>query len=158
MSEVKQVDILLAEDNSRDAELTICALKQHNLANNLIRVKDGAEALDLIFGRNGQVRHQPKVILLDLKMPKVDGLEVLRQIKSDPNTKSIPVVVLTSSQQTNDFVESYMLGANSYIVKPVSFENFSKAVADLGHYWLNLNQYSQPSASAASDSESDPAN
>lgn len=144
MSEMKQVDILLVEDNSRDAELAIRALKEHNLANNLLWLKNGADALDFIFGRNSkegtQVHRQPKVVLLDLKMPKVDGLEVLRQIKSDPKTKSIPVVVLTSSRQTSDFVESYMLGANSYIVKPVSFENFSDAIAQLGQYWLSLNQ------------------
>lgn len=158
MSEVKQVDILLAEDNPRDAELTIGALRERNPAANLVWVKDGAEALDVIYGRNGKVRHLPKVVLLDLKMPKVDGLDVLRQIKSDPKTKSIPVVVLTSSRQTDDFVESYLLGANSYIVKPVSFENFSEAVAGLSHYWLKLNQHAELPPSDASGSKSDATN
>ena len=139
-----EVEILLVEDNSRDAELTIRELKNHNLANNLVWVKDGAEALNLLFGADpqggGEISHRPKVILLDLKLPKVDGLEVLRQLKADPRTRIIPVVVLTSSREEQDLVRSYELGVNSYVVKPVNFDNFSEAVSQLGMYWLLLNQ------------------
>jgi CheY-like chemotaxis protein len=131
-----ELEILLAEDNTDDRELTIRSLRKHNLANRLLVAKDGAEALDLIFTEN----HRPKVVLLDLKMPKVDGLEVLRLLRADERTRLIPVVMLTSSAEHRDIVESYRLGANSYIVKPVEFENFAKAVADLGLYWLLLNK------------------
>jgi len=139
-----KVEILLVEDNPHDAEMTIRALRRVNLANRLIHVKDGAEALDFIFskgtfaGRN--TAEKPKVILLDIKMPKVDGIEVLRQIKSDPNTKTIPVVIMTSSKEEQDVFTSYNLGVNSYVVKPVDFEGFAKAVSDLGFYWLITNQ------------------
>lgn len=137
------VDVLLVEDSPRDAELTLRALKKRNLANRILRVCDGAEALDWIFGcgdyAGRDVAQKPKVILLDLKLPKVDGLEVLRRIRADERTRLIPVVVLTSSREQRDVVESYKLGVNSYIVKPVSFENFSAAVAELGHYWLFVN-------------------
>jgi len=144
MKNENEVEILLVEDNPRDAELTLRALKKRNLANHLVWVKDGAEALDYIFGAGTNAgprpNHTPRVILLDLKLPKVDGLEVLRRLKGDDRTKSIPVVVLTSSREERDVVESYRLGVNSYIVKPVDFENFSEAVAQLGMYWLLLNQ------------------
>jgi two-component system response regulator len=144
MAVTNEVEILLVEDNPNDVELTLRALKKHNLANKVHVVKDGAEALEYIFA-NGAYTHRkiedhPKVILLDLKLPKVDGLEVLRQIKSDDRTKVIPVVVLTSSKEERDMVESYRLGANSYIAKPVDFESFVKAVSELGLYWLLLNQ------------------
>jgi CheY-like chemotaxis protein len=138
-----EVEILLVEDNPNDVELTLRALKRNNLTNRVHVVKDGAEALEYLFGAgayvNRDVNHHPRVILLDLKLPKVDGLEVLRQIKSDERTKMIPVVVLTSSKEERDLVESYKLGANSYIAKPVNFDSFVKAVAELGMYWLLLN-------------------
>jgi len=144
MAGTNEVEILLVEDNPNDAELTLRALKKHNLANRVQIARDGVEALEFIFatgpysGRN--IHHHPKIILLDLKLPKVDGLEVLRRIKSDERTKVIPVVVLTSSKEERDLVESYKLGANSYITKPVDFESFVKAVSELGLYWLLLNQ------------------
>ncbi len=144
MSSYPDVEILLVEDNPADAEFTIRALKKNNLANRLVTVTDGEEALDFIFARGAfssrTVENGPKVILLDLKLPKVDGLEVLQAIKSDPRTKIFPVVVLTSSKEENDIVESYRLGVNSYIVKPVDFDKFIAAVRDLGLYWLLLNQ------------------
>jgi CheY-like chemotaxis protein len=144
MNHTNQIEILLVEDNPRDAELAMRALKKRNLTNKLVWVKDGAEALEFIFGsRNGadsKVHHRPKLILLDLKLPKVDGLEVLRQLKADPKTKIIPVVVLSSSREEPDIARSYELGVNSYIVKPVNFDNFSEAVAEVGLYWLLLNQ------------------
>ena len=130
------VDILLVEDNPNDAELTLRALKQRNLANQVFLCRDGAEALDFFFNGNTPV---PKVVLLDLKLPKVDGLEVLRRLKEDARTKSIPVVVLTSSREEPDIEQAYTLGANSYIVKPVDFEAFARAVSDVGLYWLLLN-------------------
>ncbi len=138
------IEVLLIEDNPDDAKLTIRALKKENLANNLIHLKDGAEALDFIFaegefaGRDATCK--PRVILLDLKMPKVNGMEVLERIKTDPSTKTIPVVILTSSDEDPDIKKCYALGANSYIVKPVDFTNFAKAIAELGFYWMFLNQ------------------
>jgi two-component system, response regulator len=139
-----EVEILLVEDNPNDAELAMRALKKNNLANNVIRVCDGEEALDYIFARKAfQSRNRlniPKLILLDLKLPKVDGLEVLKIIKADEVTKLIPVVVLTSSHEENDIIESYRLGVNSYIVKPVDFDKFIDSVRDIGLYWLLLNQ------------------
>lgn len=140
----QEVEILLVEDNPNDAELALRALKKNNLANKVIRVCDGEEALDFIFAR-GQFKDRkrentPKLILLDLKLPKIDGLEVLKIIKADPITKIIPVVVLTSSHEENDMVESYRLGVNSYIVKPVDFDKFIDSVRDIGLYWLLLNQ------------------
>src|SRR5450759_363742 len=139
-----EVEILLVEDNPNDAELAMSALKKSNLANNLIRVCDGEEALDYIFAR-GSFKSKyrlniPKLILLDLKLPKVDGLEVLKIIKADSVAKLIPVVVLTSSREENDMVESYNLGVNSYIVKPVDFDKFMDSVRNIGLYWLLLNQ------------------
>ncbi|MGE5443905.1 MAG: response regulator [Ignavibacteriales bacterium] len=139
-----EVEILLVEDNPNDVELTLRALKRHNLANKVHVVRDGAEALEFIFGEGDytgrDIDHRPKVILLDRKLPKVDGLEVLRRIKSEERTKVIPVVVLTSSREERDIVESYKLGVNSYIVKPVDFDNFVQAVSKVGLYWLLLNQ------------------
>jgi two-component system, response regulator len=144
MSNENGVEILLVEDNPRDGELTLRALKKRDLANHPAWVRDGAEALEYLFGAspNGpqRVNHAPKLILLDLKLPKVDGLEVLRRFKGDERTRHIPVVVLTSSREEQDVVESYRLGVNSYIVKPVDFEKFAEAVAQLGLYWLLLNQ------------------
>jgi two-component system, response regulator len=134
-----EIEILLIEDNPRDAELTMHALEKRNLSNKLLWIKDGAAALDFIFGDTTALP-SPRVILLDLKLPKVDGLEVLRRLKSDDRTRLFPVVVLTSSREEQDVVRSYELGVNSYIVKPVNFDNFSDAVANLGMYWLLLNQ------------------
>ncbi len=140
----QEIEILLVEDNASDAELTLRALKKHHVVNQVKVVTDGEEALDFIFARGAfssrQMENGPKVILLDLKLPKVDGLEVLRKVKSDPRTKIIPVVVLTSSSEENDIVESYKLGVNSYIVKPVDFDKFMTAIDHLGLYWLLLNQ------------------
>ena len=139
-----QYDIILAEDNSGDAELAIRALRRNNIVNRILHLKDGEEVLDYVFGSGSyegrNTSELPKVILLDLKMPKVDGLEVLKRIKSDEKMKAIPIVMLTSSKEDNDISEGYKLGVNSYIVKPVEFENFSKAVSDVGLYWLLLNQ------------------
>jgi two-component system, response regulator len=135
-----EVEILLVEDNPNDAELTLRALTKNNLANHVVHAKDGAEALEFIFGKNGDVENKPKVILLDLKLPKVDGIEVLAKLKTDERTKRIPVVVLTSSREDYDLARCYDLGVNSYIVKPVEFESFVKAVTELGFYWLLLNE------------------
>jgi len=134
---VKGVEILLVEDNAQDAELTLRALKQRNLANRVHVCRDGAEAIDY-FDDVG-AGSAPKVVLLDLKLPKVDGLEVLQRLKRDARTKGIPVVVLTSSREEPDIEQAYSLGANSYIVKPVDFEAFARAVSDVGLYWLLLN-------------------
>lgn len=138
------VEILLVEDNPSDLELALHALKRNNLANHIEIARDGAEALDFIFA-TGAFSHRnmengPRVILLDLKLPKIDGLEVLRRVKTDPRTRSIPVVVLTSSREERDIVESYQLGVNSYITKPVDFDQFTEAVRAMGFYWLLLNQ------------------
>jgi len=144
MTSPKEVEILLVEDTPADAELTIRALKKHNLANRLHHVKDGAEALDFIFAEGEyaerNINQCPRLILLDLRLPRVDGLEVLRRIKGDKRTRNIPVVALTSSQEDRDIIESYRYGANSYISKPVDFESFTKAVADVGYYWMVLNK------------------
>lgn len=138
------IEILLVEDNPHDAEMTIRALKRANLANQLIHLKDGAAALDFIFSKgefaDRKIEDQPKVILLDIKMPKVDGIEVLRQIKANDLTRTIPVVIMTSSKEEQDIITSYNLGVNSYVVKPVDFESFAKAVSELGFYWLITNQ------------------
>jgi two-component system, response regulator len=138
------IEILLVEDNPNDAELTLRALRKNHIANSLIHAKDGAEALDLIFGGTGHagpdLRNTPKVILLDLKLPKVDGTEVLRKLKGDPRTRTIPVVVMTSSQEDSDLAKCYELGVNSYIVKPVEFDAFVTVVSGLGFYWLLLNE------------------
>ncbi|MBN1538394.1 MAG: response regulator [Anaerolineales bacterium] len=141
------VELLLVEDNPHDAELTIRALKKRNLTNSLYVAEDGAEALDFIFARGKytqrDVSHPPKVILLDLKLPKVSGLEVLKTLKSNPKTRSIPVIVVTSSAEDPDIKMAYDLGVNSYVVKPVDFDQFSEAMSNLGLYWLLLNRSSK---------------
>jgi two-component system response regulator len=138
------IDILLVEDNPYDVKLTFDAFREHRMENRIHVARDGAEAIDFIFAegphRDREGMEQPKLILLDLKLPLVDGLEVLRRIKGDDRTRTIPVVVLTSSAEGPDITESYQLGANSYIVKPVDYEQFVKAVRDLGLYWLLLNR------------------
>lgn len=139
------VDLLLVEDNFNDAELAIRELKKHNFANNLFHVTDGEEALDFVFATGKYqgirtVESPPKVILLDIQMPKVNGIEVLQRIKADPRTKILPVVMLTSSKEDPDIQKCYSLGANSYIVKPVNFEGFAEAIKNLGFYWLLINQ------------------
>ena len=138
------VELLLVEDNARDVDMTLRALKKRNLANQVHVVKDGAEALDFLFATGAyaarDMNHVPKVVLLDLKLPKVSGLEVLKKIKGDERTRTIPVVVLTSSQEEKDMVESYRLGVNSYIVKPVDFDKFVESVGEIGLYWLLVNK------------------
>jgi len=138
----EDIKILLIEDNPDDVELTLRAFKKHNLANHITVARDGEEALDIIFQHGKEVsgRLKPDLILLDLKLPKVDGMEVLKQIKKNSETKVIPVIILTSSKEENDLAESYLLGANSYIRKPVNFENFTGVVMQLGLYWLLINQ------------------
>ena len=144
----RPVEILLVEDDPNDVELTLRALESHNVSNKIHVVRDGAEALEFIFATERYASREadpaPRVILLDLKLPLVDGLEVLRRIKGREDTRSIPVVVLTSSREERDVIESYELGVNSYIVKPVDFEQFSEAVRMLGMYWLLLNQAPTP--------------
>ncbi len=139
-----EVEILLVEDNLNDAELTMRALKKKKIANNIIHLKDGVEALDFLFCEGQYAsrdsNNKPKAILLDLKMPRVDGMEVLRRVKADATLRTIPVVVLTSSKEDPDIKACYEMGVNSYIVKPVGFENFTEAVGNLGLYWLQLNQ------------------
>lgn len=137
-------EIILVEDNPADVEMTLSALKDHNLANKVRVLRDGAEALSYIMDnvdcRPGHVEHRPKVILLDLKLPKIDGLEVLRRIRSDERTKAVPVVILTSSNEERDRIDGYNLGVNSYVVKPVDFAEFAKAVKEIGCYWVLMNQ------------------
>jgi len=144
MDPTPEVEILLVEDNPEDVELTLRALTSHHLANQLFVCRDGAEAIDFFFGDAPNALRDigviPRVILLDLNLPKVDGLEVLRRLKADERTRTIPVVVLTSSAEQPDIAAAYRLGANSYIVKPVDFEAFSRAVSDLGLYWLLVNR------------------
>ncbi len=142
----QEVEILIIEDNLDDAELAIRALKKSHLANSIVHLTDGVEALDFIFGTGSytgrNIHHLPKVILLDLKMPRINGIEVLQRVKADPIMKAIPVVVLTSSAEDPDIKRCYELGANSYIVKPVEFENFSKTISDIGLYWMVVNRIS----------------
>jgi CheY-like chemotaxis protein len=144
MNDNDLVELLIVEDSPQDLELALRALSRAHFGNRIHVARDGAEALDYIFGQGAflgrRPEHSPKLILLDLKLPKVDGLEVLLRVKSDPRTRSIPVVMLTSSREQSDIVESYRLGVNSYIVKPVNFERFAAAVRDLGLYWLVLNE------------------
>lgn len=143
MTIANPVEILLVEDNYRDEELALLSLDEYNLANKVEVVRDGEEALDFIFRRGAYADRDPsnpKLILLDLKLPKVDGLEVLREIRSNPETKNVPVVVLTSSKEDQDIKECYELKVNSYIVKPVDFDQFTKSVKELGFYWVLLNE------------------
>ena len=143
MDTFEKVDILLVEDNPADAELAMRALKKGKLANNITWLKDGAEVLDFIFRSGayaGRPDQNPKLILLDLKLPKVDGIEVLKRLKADERTRVIPVVMVTSSAEGRDIVESYKLGVNSYVVKPVEFEQFSETVAKAGFYWMLVNK------------------
>ena len=144
MNGIVDVEVLLVEDNPTDAELTMLALKERNLANRLVWVKDGAEALDFLFAEGAYADRKnqpaPKLVLLDLRLPKVDGLEVLKKMRDNPLTNTIPVVVMTSSGLDRDVSISYQLGANSYIQKPINFDEFSKVVSDLGFYWLVINK------------------
>ena len=144
MNELTAVEILLVEDNPRDAELTIRALKKKNLANQLYHVENGREALDFLFGQGRydglDISNLPKIVLLDLKLPKVNGLEVLRALKSDERTRTIPVVIVTSSAEDPDMKAAYELGANSYVVKPVEFDGFIEAMTRVGIYWLLVNR------------------
>ena len=144
MTDNEPVEILLVEDNPNDVELALHALKKNKVSNRIHVVRDGEEALDFIFGKDGSCggpsEQRPKMVLLDLKLPKVDGLEVLRRLKGDPRTRSIPVIMLTSSSEEPDIVKSYDLGVNSYIVKPVDFQQFTEAVRQLGLYWMVMNQ------------------
>jgi two-component system response regulator len=143
MEKFENVDILLVEDNASDAELAMRALRKGKLVNSITWVKDGAEALEFIFRDGayaGRPDHNPRLILLDLKLPKVDGLEVLKRIKEDERTRTIPVVIITSSAEGRDIAESYKLGVNSYVVKPVEFEQFSETVAKAGFYWMLVNK------------------
>ena len=144
MDDFNAIEILLVEDNPHDAELTLRALKKNNLANNIFVVQDGAEALDFFFCRgkfvSRSITNPPKVVLLDLKLPKVSGLEVLRIVKKDKRTSHIPIVVVTSSRQEPDMKEAYDLGVNSYVVKPVNFDQFINAMSSLGLYWLLVNE------------------
>lgn len=143
--DTNNIEIILIEDNPHEAELAIRSLKRNNLVNKLIHIDDGADALDFLL-RQGKYADSPppvspRLILLDLNLPRVNGLEILRALKSNPATRVIPIVVLTSSREEKDIVESYQLGVNSYIVKPVNFESFSKTIAELKMYWLLLNQW-----------------
>ncbi len=144
MVDINAVEILLIEDNPRDAELTLRAFKKNNLANNILVAEDGVEALDFFFCRgkfgDRNILNPPKVVLLDLKLPKISGLEVLKTVKGDQRTAHIPIVVVTSSNQEPDIIEAYKLGANSYVVKPVDFDQFINAMSSLGLYWLLVNE------------------
>lgn len=139
-----ELEILLVEDNPRDLELTLRVLKKNNLANNVVTVRDGEEALDYLFARGRYASRDrgktPRVIFLDLKLPKVDGIEVLRAIKADVQTRSIPVVMVTSSEEERDRIESYALGVNSYVVKPIEFDSFVNTISQLGFYWMAVNR------------------
>lgn len=141
---LRDIEILIVEDNPSDLELTLRALKKHHVSNKILALRDGAEALDYLFAQgqyqNRPNNRKPKVIFLDLKLPKVDGLEVLRRIKADPATRSIPVVMVTSSTEEKDRLQSYELGVNSFLVKPVNFEDFIRAISKAGFYWLALNR------------------
>lgn len=144
MTDLNEIEVLLVEDNPHDAEMTLRALKKHHLANRLYHVNDGAEALAFIFATGAystrKVECSPKVVLLDLKLPRVDGLEVLKKMKADERTKLTPVVMLTTSNEDRDVLDSYRLGVNSYIVKPVDFEKFAESMRQLGFYWLLVNR------------------
>ena len=142
-NQYNDVEILLVEDNMNDAELVMRALKKVNLTNKLVHVKDGADALDFIFAKgifsDREIQNKPRVILLDIKMPRVDGIEVLRQVRQNEETRLVPVVMMTSSKEEQDIIRSYELGVNSFVVKPVDFNDFAKAVSELGMYWVLVN-------------------
>lgn len=143
MSDYQQIDILYAEDNPADAELTLYTLKTRNIANNIVWVRDGVEALDFLKYRGrfaNRVGGMPKMVLLDLKMPKLDGVDVLRAMKADEKTRGVPVVIMTSSHEESDLVKSYKLGVNSYVVKPVDFDKFAEVVTEVGLYWMVCNK------------------
>jgi len=143
---MNEVEILIVEDNSSELELALYALKKYHLANHVVVLQDGAEVIEYLFGsgkEDGSFNRMPKLILLDLKLPKVNGIEVLRRIKAEPRTRSIPVVVVTSSRQDQDLEECYRLGVNSYLVKPVNFDQFTEAIRQVGFYWVLLNQGNQ---------------
>ena len=148
MTDNPTVEILLVEDSDEDLELALRALRRAKIVNHIEVARDGVEALDFLFSEGAHAGasgvQRPRVVLLDLKLPRIDGLEVLRRIKADPRTRAIPVVVLTSSSEQRDLVESYQLGVNSYIVKPVNFERFAQAVQEIGLYWVVLNQAARP--------------
>lgn len=144
MTKTKARKILLVEDNPDDVALTLRALKKSNIANEVVVAEDGARALDILFGASGAEGAHPAVILLDLKLPKLDGLEVLRRLREDERTKLLPVVILTSSKEESDLIQGYSLGANAYIRKPVDFVQFSDAVRELGLFWLVLNEPPPP--------------
>jgi two-component system response regulator len=138
------VEVLIVEDNPHDLEMTLRALRKHRLGNHVVTLSDGAAALDFLFARgayaNRNITDAPNVVFLDLKLPKIDGVEVLRQVKADPRTKAIPIVIVTSSAEDRDRLESYELGVNSYVVKPIEFDAFAQTIADLGFYWLAVNR------------------
>lgn len=143
MSDYQQIDILYAEDNPADAELTLYTLKTRNIANNIVWVRDGVEALDFLKCRGrfaNRVGGMPKMVLLDLKMPKLDGVDVLRAMKADEKTRGVPVVIMTSSHEESDLAKSYKLGVNSYVVKPVDFDKFAEVVTEVGLYWMVCNK------------------
>ena len=141
---MNEVEILLVEDNPQDLELTLRALRKNNLANAITTLSDGEAALDFLFARGAyagrDINNHPRVVFLDLKLPKVDGIEVLRQVKMDERTRTIPIVVVTSSAEERDRVESYQLGVNSYVVKPIEFDSFVKTISELGFYWMAINK------------------
>ncbi len=143
MDEYEQIEILLVDDNALDAELAMRGLKEHNLANNIVWVKNGEQALDYVYRRGefeGRAGRGPRLILLDLKMPKVDGIEVTRALKADESTRHIPIVIMTSSEEEKDITESYSLGVNSYIVKPLDFDALADVASRAGYYWLAINR------------------
>jgi CheY-like chemotaxis protein len=156
----KGVELLVVEDDPNDVELTLIALRKHNLANKIHIVRDGEEALDFLFCRGAykdrNFNGPPKVILLDLKLPKVSGLEVLKAIKDDPRTRPVPVVVMTSSREQRDLVEGYRLGVNSYIQKPIDFHEFQAIIKELGYYWLVVNQCPPPESFPLQESAATP--
>lgn len=140
----EEVEVLIVEDNPHDLEMTLRALRKHRLANHILTLSDGAAAADFLLARGAwegrDTSNGPRVVFLDLKLPKLDGIEVLREVKADPRTRSIPIVIVTSSAEERDRVESYDLGVNSYVVKPIEFEAFARTIADLGFYWLAVNR------------------
>lgn len=148
-----EIEILLVEDNPDDLDLALLALRKNHIANKIHVVRDGEEALDFLFCRGAfkdrSFENPPRVVLLDLKLPKIDGLEVLREVKNDPRTKAVPVVVMTSSREQRDMIEGYHLGVNSYIQKPVDFNEFREIIKQLGFYWLVINQSPPPDAFAS---------